>query len=130
MRNDRKIGRRYNCKFCVSKYHKNHYKLNKELIKIRIASNKFGNPLYNYGGTSEDYLKMLKKQKGRCLICKNKKKILVIDHCHICGLHNFDAVRGLLCRSCNSHSSFSLDNPKMIRRAYKYAIKHWNEYHT
>jgi len=49
-------------------------------------------------GISEDYYNILyKNQDGKCLICKEKRNKLCIDHDHITG-----EVRGLLCIKCNA----------------------------
>lgn len=48
-----------------------------------------------YGLTSEVYQMLVNQQKGHCLICGQKKK-LVVDHCHASG-----KVRGLICQRCN-----------------------------
>ena len=68
-------------------------------------------------------------QKGLCAICNVWKYGLVVDHCHICGFKNRDAVRGLLCFRCNNHSSLSLDKPNILNKAYDYSLEHWNRYH-
>lgn len=55
---------------------------------------------YTYGITRDDYLKMLEKQGGKCLICASNtprgNKSWHIDHCHETG-----KIRGLLCNYCN-----------------------------
>jgi hypothetical protein len=48
-----------------------------------------------YGLTEADFNRMFAEQGGRCLVCDQKKR-LVVDHCHATGL-----VRGLLCHKCN-----------------------------
>jgi DNA-binding transcriptional regulator YiaG len=51
-----------------------------------------------FGLTQDDFDRMLEAQGCVCAICgQGNKKGLVVDHCHITG-----AVRGLLCRVCNS----------------------------
>lgn len=51
-----------------------------------------------YGITEERYAELLKQQKGRCAICRNRPRTqrLAVDHNHKTG-----AVRGLLCKRCN-----------------------------
>lgn len=51
-----------------------------------------------YGITGDDYAALLKRQGGRCAICRArpKSKRLAVDHDHRTG-----AVRGLLCSRCN-----------------------------
>lgn len=52
-----------------------------------------------YGIRLADYNRMLAAQGDVCAICKepNKRKYFDVDHDHISG-----AVRGLLCRTCNT----------------------------
>lgn len=66
-----------------------------------------------YGITIEQYDEMLKKQNGRCAVCKIKaplkkdgtplygKKNLAVDHGHMLPGSLADKVRGLLCQTCN-----------------------------
>ena len=51
-----------------------------------------------YGITGDDYEALLKRQGGKCAICRArpKSKRLAVDHNHKTG-----AVRGLLCSRCN-----------------------------
>lgn len=51
-----------------------------------------------YGITGDDYAALLKRQGGKCAICRArpKSKRLAVDHDHKSG-----AVRGLLCSRCN-----------------------------
>lgn len=51
-----------------------------------------------YGITGDDYATLLKRQGGKCAICRArpKSKRLAVDHDHKTG-----AVRGLLCSRCN-----------------------------
>ena len=53
-----------------------------------------------YGIRRTDYLAMLEKQGGKCLICSSDtarwKKRFHVDHCHTTG-----EIRGLLCNRCN-----------------------------
>ncbi|UYL87156.1 endonuclease VII [Microbacterium phage OscarSo] len=51
-----------------------------------------------YGITGDDYAALLKRQGGKCAICRArpKSKRLAVDHDHKTG-----AVRGLLCSRCN-----------------------------
>ncbi len=68
---------------------------------------------------------MLKKQDGKCAICKkvetsvnkktNKFKDLSVDHCHKTG-----KIRGLLCSRCNSGLGFFKDDLEIIKNAGLY----------
>lgn len=52
----------------------------------------------NYGINLYEYQELLKKQEGKCAICKKQvsAKRLSVDHCHKTCI-----VRGLLCSKCN-----------------------------
>lgn len=81
----------------VKAYDKQHRLDNKE--SIAKAQYKYL-LMKNYGITIEQYNDMFKQQEGRCLICHTHQDLLLdklcVDH-----NHNTNAVRGLLCKSCN-----------------------------
>lgn len=71
-----------------------------------------------YGMTPEDYDRLLKKQRGRCAICRELPKanrLLHVDHDH-----KTDKVRGLLCYKCNSGIGYLKDNAERFKRAGAY----------
>lgn len=75
--------------------------------------------LKKYGITPEDYENMVKKQGGKCLVCrKGQDKRLVIDHDHVSG-----QVRGLLCNNCNAGIGFMQDRPDLLVYAAQYLDK-------
>lgn len=64
------------------------------------------------------YEYILKKQGGVCAICKcvdKSGRSLAIDH-----NHNTNAVRGLLCGSCNRGLGLFKDDVKILSEAIKY----------
>ncbi len=74
-----------------------------------------------YNMSFDQYMRMFKKQKGKCLICggHNKKgATLYVDH-----NHKTDKVRGLLCRLCNFMLGFAKDNPDILRKCTAYLDK-------
>ena len=76
-----------------------------------------------YGIGLEEYTCLLKKQKGKCAICRMAEHVLFrgqpyrlsVDHCHKTG-----KVRGLLCRSCNHGLGHFRDRPSLLVRAVEY----------
>jgi hypothetical protein len=59
-------------------------------------------------------------QKGRCAICHDMTRRLVLDHEH----SEESLVRGLLCDSCNSALGFLKDSPEALRNAIAYLERH------
>lgn len=69
-----------------------------------------------YGLSEGEYMRMHRRQGGRCLICRKKTlKKLYVDHDHKTG-----AVRGLLCNRCNMGLGYFNDNPEDLKSAVRY----------
>lgn len=72
--------------------------------------------LKRYGITEKEYNQILKKQDGRCSICKKQQdKKLVVDH-----NHETKKIRGLLCGNCNRGIGLLGDSKKQLKEAIKY----------
>ena len=76
--------------------------------------------LKTYGINVDSYNLQLKKQDGRCAICKKEnpyknRKWLYVDHDH-----NTGVFRGLLCGSCNSAIGLLKENIKTLKCAIDY----------
>jgi hypothetical protein len=71
----------------------------------------------NYGITLADEKKLLKKQKGKCAICKTVKfgRHRSIDHDH-----NTGQIRGILCGRCNSGIGMFREDVTLLTEAVKY----------
>jgi hypothetical protein len=84
--------------------------------KIR-ASNYKSRLKNSYGLSPDDYKALRKRQRGRCPICRKRRRKLVVDH-------KGKIVRGLLCDPCNLGLGHFRDDPKRMRRAIIY-LKAW-----
>ena len=77
--------------------------------------------------TIEEYNILLKKQKGKCAICKIDKdpigRKFAVDHQHKSG-----KIRGLLCGNCNRGIGLLQDDPKIILQAFKYVEKNYGKF--
>ena len=72
--------------------------------------------------TEEQYVELLRKQHGKCAICRRKlstKRQPHIDHNHLT-----KKIRGILCSNCNTFLGLAKDQICTLRRAIKYLIKH------
>lgn len=78
---------------------------------------------YEYGITEEEYKILLKRQKGKCAICRRLQRVkrwrLAIDHNHRTGKY-----RGLLCNTCNTAIAFFNEDIIILQRAIEYLKEH------
>jgi len=76
-----------------------------------------------YGIDLNEYNKMLKKQNHKCDICGvdevDVKNGLYVDHCH-----TSNAVRSLLCVTCNAGLGMFKDSEELLIKAIMYLRKH------
>ena len=75
-----------------------------------------------YHMTEGEFLEILQAQGGFCGICK--EELLSGPATHIDHDHATGAVRGLLCRLCNTALGKFKDSPELLRRAAEYLEKH------
>lgn len=99
-----------------SAYDKTYYKNNRAVIVERNYAAALSS---KYGLTVEQHTQMLRRQRGRCAICRRKpKRRLQVDHCHTSG-----KVRGLLCSYCNRSLGAFERNENWLTSALKYLAK-------
>lgn len=99
----------------------------KKLLAEYFKKWKDENPTYyreshlkqNYGLSIEKLGQMVREQNNKCAICE---EVFIespnVDHCH-----RTNAVRGLLCKLCNSALGFFKDNEETLQRAIDYLRK-------
>ncbi len=81
--------------------------------------------LDNYNLTKERYRAIWDSQGGKCAVCMNGNRRLVIDHDHMCcpGLKSCGfCIRGLLCTQCNAGIGMFNDNHMTMARAKNYVF--------
>ena len=100
------------CKSCRIKSQQTKRNQNPEKEAFRVRKRVI---FYTYGIKHEEYELMYSKQEGKCLICNTYHKVLAIDHCH-----TSEAIRGLLCRTCNSGLGFFKDSSQLLQSAINY----------
>jgi len=71
--------------------------------------------LREFGLTTESYLKMIKKQRGKCYICSETPDRICLDHNHKTG-----KLRKILCSKCNSALGFVKENPIILKKMISY----------
>lgn len=100
------------CRECRKEHDKRYYEERKESIRSKLRERV-------YGLSEEDYQALIKKQDGRCVICRSqdpgRSKYWNVDHCHDSG-----KVRGLLCTTCNTGLGHFKDDAELLKAAVKY----------
>lgn len=117
----RKTGRRPECKECAKAYARDHHTRYAERRREQYVKRGRAEYLRRlYGIELEEFDRLLAEQGGRCAICQTPapqadEKAFCVDHDHVTG-----AVRGILCRPCNSGIGHLRDEPAIIRAALAY----------
>lgn len=75
-----------------------------------------------YGISLDDFEAMRERQDGRCAICGVLPDVLHVDHDHAT-----NAVRDLLCGSCNRMIGLAKEDPAVLRAAVEYLQRHAND---
>jgi hypothetical protein len=106
----RKDGCFFYCRECQCKKARDRYneqRKDPEWYRLEQQKERDRHLRRTFGITSEDFNQMLEKQSGGCAIClitECKSGVaFAVDHCHTTG-----AIRGLLCRDCNTSLGLSL----------------------
>jgi Recombination endonuclease VII len=76
-----------------------------------------------YGISVDDYKNLLKKQKGRCAICRKTPKQARCRRLHVDHNHKTKDVRGLLCQVCNLRVG-TLESFPLVKKAIAYLKEH------
>ena len=111
----RPSGRGPYCKECKAKYIKDWRKRNAARIRVKTREDHLKN---KYGITTQEFTEILSSQNGRCAICLNLlivERNICVDHDHVTG-----AVRGILCRTCNTGIGQFEDRCDLLERAIGY----------
>lgn len=72
---------------------------------------------WKYGLSLEDFDALLAAQGGRCAICP---RVLTVRQACVDHDHTTQAVRGILCQTCNTVLGQMDDSPNLLRRAALY----------
>lgn len=126
-------GLQYACKECMKRkvtdwYYENYDEAkaqrkqwrenNRHVTRNRLLKAK-------YGITSDEYDALLASQGGKCAICGTTEesikdgRAMPVDHCHAT-----NAVRGVLCSSCNRAIGLLNEDPDRLDRAALYLRSH------
>jgi len=80
-----------------------------------------------YGITLKQYKEMFDSQGGRCAICEKRVSFIregdspKYHTAHVDHNHTTNKARGLLCSTCNRALGLFQDNPRLLKKAAKYA---------
>jgi hypothetical protein len=93
----------------------------REYVLAFPESRRDSNLKSRFGIRITDYNAMDVNQEGKCWICHKELKILAVDHDHVTG-----AVRGLLCKQCNTMLGLARESFDILANAaaYLYQAQH------
>ena len=121
--------RRANCRDCDTARHKEWRSRNREHMreydrKRWKSTDRWDDHIRRkYGLSPEGYAELLRKQDGKCAICKTSKP--GGNRCarfHVDHIHGTKTIRGLLCSRCNRMIGTAEDNPKLLETAISYLV--------
>jgi hypothetical protein len=95
----------------------------RERNKVKKTRSREKHLLGRYGITPEEYRKLYDAQGGKCFICQKATGMtrkLAVDHDHKIGEGKREAIRGLLCDTCNKILGIAEDKPDLFLRAIDY----------
>lgn len=104
------FGRHWYCKAC-------HNARNRR-FRRKVGGTRKYHLKARYGLTLEEFDRRVKAQNGVCAVCK-EAPATDVDHDHRTG-----RVRGILCEPCNGSIGLFHDDPKIIRKAIEYLVRH------
>lgn len=107
-----KDGKRYQCKQCDSKRHKERYANDIEYRERIMERTRKRDIEKQFNISVEEYNEYM--TDAECSICESKER-LVLDHCH-----NSGKIRGVLCHNCNVGIGNLRDSPQIVARALYY----------
>lgn len=111
-------GRRSECSSCSARYYARRAPSIRAARRERYPDERARDRERRYGLTPEEFDRRMTEQRSRCAICRAELDAPVVDHDHETG-----AVRGLLCRPCNSGIGQLRDDPELVRAALAYLEK-------
>lgn len=109
---------RTECKVCINARNKKWYLENRDRANAIFRNSKRKKRYAKIGISEEGFQELLRRQHGRCAICRAKPKDgirLAVDHDHKTG-----KVRGLLCKHCNQALGHFRDDPIRLQKAISY----------
>ena len=115
-RNRAKGTRMNQCKLCGNKRAINYYHKNGGYENAKKKRRR-------HGMTYSERLALEASQDGKCKICGESDKKLVVDHDHSCcpGAYSCgECIRGLLCGDCNRGLGGFRDSPTLLLNAMSY----------
>jgi hypothetical protein len=115
-------GYSFYCKECANQKARDRYnerRSDPEWYRMEQEKERDRHLRRTFGINIEQYNQMLEVQGGKCAICLSTEcksgYAFAVDHCHTTG-----AIRGLLCRDCNTSLGKFNDNIETLQRAVKY----------
>ena len=114
-------GYAYYCKGCTQIGSRRYYEENRDAVRARSHARN----LRKYGLSPEEKIELLDRQGGVCAICGGIEQYIGqagqnVDNLGVDHDHKTDAVRGILCFTCNTGIGNFQDQPDLLEIAAEY----------